>query len=348
MSEAPKATAPFIGLDARASRIFTDIIKNRVGVKPGEQVLIFGDTETELEVYQGFGTAIANAGGVLSILIQQAGGWDPKDIYNVPKPAQAALGAADVIIAATRSNSAAVYGTGQYRLKKSRTLAITERPFDAIINDTADYIEMANNAEKIAKLVESSRQVHVTSKKGTDFTAEIDKKSVAIHKEWKMLYQVGQCREEGDFAGAPDGELHYGPVITSGEGTIVIDGPIHNVTDALTEPVRLEVRKGTITEISGSKEARDMEDKIKRHKNANHISEVGMGINPALPLIGQSIHLEKKALGNVHLAYGRYMLRRYGDYADVDDMGPHGDFLIRNATYKLDGRVIVENTKLKI
>jgi len=348
MSAAPKATAPFLGLDSRATRIFSDLISNRLGVKPNEHVLIFGDTETELEAIQGLATAIANAGGVFTILIQPGNGWDASNLFAVTKPAQGALGLADVVIAATRSNSASTYGGGQYRSKKARTLALTERPFDAIINDTADYAQMAIDAEKLAKLVENSKEVRVTSKKGTDFTAKIDQRSVALHRKHKQLYQVGMCREEGDFAGAPDGEFHFGPVIDSGEGTIVVDGSILNVAHVLSEPVRLEVKKGRITEVSGAREARDLEAVLKRHGNANHISEIGLGLNPVLPMAGESVHLEKKALGNVHLAHGAYMLRRLGDYADVEDMGPHGDMVIRNATYALDGKVIVENARLKL
>ena len=66
------------------------------------------------------------------------------------------------------------------------------------------------------------------------------------------------------LAAIPAGEFAARPVPGTGEGTVVWDVSCHHPPGFLREPIKLTVRKGWVTDITGGIEAKQLKDYIKK------------------------------------------------------------------------------------
>ncbi len=341
-------------ISPQAMKVFDNIIKERIAVKPGEQVLIVADTDTELELINALIKAIKNVDGVFTVAIQPNAGWNADDLYALTKPMEKAYIGADVVIAATTASQASVYGRPQeFRAKMTlggtkRMFCVSERTFDIVASDTADYSEVHRISEQLRKNIIGGIKVRITSVGGTDLIADIP--IIKESDSWYRYSHHGYSRIPGEFGNSPDGEVHFPPIYHTIEGTIVVDGPIANVSKLPPDkPVRLDVEKGRIVSIEGGTDADKLKSVIKQY-NADYISEIGLGTNPEW----KRDLFSAKTLGNLHVAYGGWWGKQ--DLASIiaergneraDEAIPcklHGDMIIRQGTFEIDGKMIVDGT----
>ena len=199
------------------------------------------------------------------------------------------------------------------------------------------------------KKIVAGKRVRVTSVGGTELVAEIPR--IEESHPWVYMFSHdGFSRIPGEFGNCPDGEVHFPPIYTSIEGTIVLDGPIANVCMLPPDkPVELGVKKGRIVRIEGGKDAAKLRDLIKQHK-ADYISEIGLGTNP----IWDRDLFSGKSLGNLHVADGgwwgfqdRESIIAARGKDRVHEAIPckiHGDMVILKGTLEIDGEVIVDGS----
>ncbi len=208
-----------------------------------------------------------------------------------------------------------------------------------------DYEEMQSNAARLKKVLDASKEVHVTSPAGTDVTISIDGR--------KAMVDDGNFRTNGLGGNLPAGETFISPVVGSTKGTIVFDGTVDLPEQAVIpkKPVKVTFKDGYVDKITGGKEAAALLNVIKKgeamarekglcehEKNARHLGELGIGINFCAKMTGNLLEDEKVGK-TVHFAIGSNY-----DY-DAEAM-IHQDCLVMRPSMWVDGKQIMKNGDL--
>jgi leucyl aminopeptidase (aminopeptidase T) len=164
----------------------------------------------------------------------------------------------------------------------------------------------------------------------------------------------GTARELGIIGGICEGEVHFAPPNPTIEGTVIIDGPMGVLlpNDNPDKPIKLDVKEGKITSIEGGADAERLKEFL-TSIDGFYISEVALGINPHRIRNWTGIQYQKSVIGNLHVAYGGWW--GFQDRESViRDRGPeraseaipariHGDMVIHDGSYEVDGKAIMKN-----
>ena len=198
----------------------------------------------------------------------------------------------------------------------------------------ADYGRIAEASVKAAELLTQGATARLTTPAGTNFITSL----VGM----RGLADTGLFHKPGQFGNLPSGEAYIAPVENSAHGVIVFDGSMAGI-GIISEPIRLTVRNGYATKISGGKEAEQLRKLIQSFgRLGRNIAELGIGTNYKAKVTGNILEDEKVA-GTVHIALG--------DNASLGgtvSVPSHLDGLLLNPTLEIDGQIIMENGKLLI
>ncbi len=189
--------------------------------------------------------------------------------------------------------------------------------------------------EKLKKQFDDAEEIHITTEAGTDFYYNI--------KGISGISADGNYTEPGSGGNLPAGEVYAPPNGKRIEGTIIIDGSarVQNGTILAKEPIKLKVHDGNIIEISGGKEAKELENTLnwaasvaKHPGSVRRICEFGIGLNPKAKIIGATI-VDDKVLGTAHIGIGSNNWFGGNIYAII-----HLDQVFRNPKIEFDGKVV--------
>lgn len=320
----------------RGIRLADKIVRTLIMVKPGENVMIVADTETEPELtYSLFGT-VRSVGAEPTMLMMHS--TEPEELdKDITKPIQRAIEGTDVYIPATRTTGKAIMNPAvalALKNKKIRVLSLVRRTIDRMTTGagTADYEKLYELTKNLAKILEAGKRVRVTSNEGTDVTFSIEQRHCKA--------DAGYSRNPGDLAAFPDGEACLGPVEGTAEGTIVIDGPVMAVCGMPREPIKLTVKRGRVVGFSGGKEADKLRAVVTTTTNADNIGEFGIGTNPKAMII-DDVQETKKGLGRVHFALGDGTV-----FGGTLESPVHLDAVILKPRIEIDGRLIDVDERL--
>lgn len=173
-----------------------------------------------------------------------------------------------------------------------------------------DYALLRRNAKALKERIDAGKSVRVTSPAGTDVRFGIDGR--------RGRYDDGDFTLPGRGGNLPTGEVYVSPANGSAEGIIVFDGTVDLDTHAEMPdvPVRVRYEKGFAVEISGGETARKLESlldssaamareqgKPEEERNARHLGELGIGLNPNAKMSCNTLEDEKVG-GTVHFAIG--------------------------------------------
>jgi len=199
---------------------------------------------------------------------------------------------------------------------------------------TADYEEVRRLSERLARLLGKSGQVRLTTPEGTDLTLSV--------RDREIFPFYANVREPGACAALPDGEAAVSPVQGTAEGVLVNPFAIEKHEIGFPrEPMRLEVRQGTVVGISGGVEAEFLAQVLDgAGATARNIAEFALGTNPACRL-GASLREAKKAWGTAHIGIGDD--RSLGGSVESP---LHIDLIFRNPTVTADGVLLVEDGRI--
>jgi len=202
---------------------------------------------------------------------------------------------------------------------------------------TADYSNIAEDADHLMDLFRNAGKVRVTAPGETDITLDIEDRD----------FETDVLIKAGTFGNLPAGEIWCGPVENGTNGVIVCDGSIGDVGQ-VPVPLTIRIKDGRIV----SMESQD-EDFRKRLWELTHIDdmsdvvgELGIGLNPAAKLTGNLLE-DEKAGGTAHVAFGNNTEMPGGR----NTSSTHRDFLFYDPSMEVfykDGtsRVIMENGKI--
>lgn len=312
------------------------IVRTLLEVKPGEELVVVADPETDIEMLQAIAGVTQSIGAEYTIAIMPA--RPVEESLKMTKFIEKGLEAADVVIGMTKASGAACYSPVINRLRKEkglRQLSMVLRNLDIWTKGgaTADYGKMLVTARRLLDVWRKGEEIYVTTKKGTNLKATIGNISPFI--------EAGFATKPGEEAAFSDGEVSQGPLEGTAEGPVIVDGPVAHIGQPLT-PILLEIRRGRVVKIEGDeKGAKQLREIIERVKDANNFAEIGIGINPNCLTTGE-FEEEKKRLGNVHIAIGR----NTGSYGGTVSSMIHLDMVIYEATVKTDKDTLLLDGKL--
>lgn len=244
--------------------------------------------------------------------------------------------AVDVILCLTRYSLA---HTAARRVAEERGIAFLSMPeysrelleSDAI---AADYRSIVPMVVRYAGLLTSAGVIHVTTPRGTDLIMHAGgRKGNACPGLTNKAYLLGS---------PPDIEANVAPLEDKTEGVLVIDG---SVTDPrlglLHKPLYLKIEKGSIAGIRS--EDTETEAIVKELFEAVHdahayiVGEFGIGFNDKAVLCGNML-TDEGTKGCVHFGMGSNWT-----IGGQNKVGFHLDFVMKQATVKLDDVAVIED-----
>jgi hypothetical protein len=210
-----------------------------------------------------------------------------------------------------------------------------------------DYASMYKTAGRLSRILNSGKEVRLVSKSGTDAVISIDSR--------KALGDDRPFDIPGIGGNLPCGEVFISPKIEGVTGTFVFDGTItlDNSTVIPKRHVKVTMKDGYVDEISGGEEAKMLLNVVRKgelmareqnnrdlERNARHIGELGIGLNPAAKMTGNLLE-DEKLLKTVHIAIG-------SNYDFDANALIHQDCLIKEPDMWVDGRHIMKKGVLSV
>ncbi len=315
------------------------LVRTHLGVRPGEEVLLVADPLTEMEMAWALAGAVAEVGGEYTLAVMPSRALSRAT--ELTGCLDAALTRADVLVGLTGASGAPTYSAvvqEQLARKKLRALSMVMRSMDNWTKGAAlaDYEELERRGQALSQLWARGRQVEVRSEAGTHFTAGVTREPVM---DQVVIVECGIAREPGREAAFSDGEISQRPLAGTASGTLVVDGPMA-VIGGGDDPIHLEVRQGKVVSVAGGRRARRLQQILDEVPGADHIAEIGLGLN-SMALRNGDFEEEKKAAGNVHVALGDDVF-----YGGNHRCAVHLDMVIRDATFLVDGRPLAERGRI--
>ena len=249
----------------------------------------------------------------------------PKRAYHCADPSPLAVGAAkeaDVVIALTTTAlNSGTPGLRQIRSEggaKGKTpIWLWEEMNQEILIDgggsstEADVLAMCALQRRIGEVFDAGTEVRVTSRSGTDLTADITGYPPgALARRWGAV-PFERDGETGRFGLSPGtwpfGEFHVEPLPGTANGIVVWDETGQYPPGRWSEPVSLHVEAGRVVDITGGHEARMVRDYLERYGDENSRivgGEISIGTNRQCPPHTGNMRSEKKRYGAMHFGIG--------------------------------------------
>ena len=323
-------------IDAIKSAEF--VVHKLLAVKAGEEVVIVGDPDTDIEMMQALAGVIQGVGAEYNLVIMP--NRPPESSLTMTRFIEKGLEEADVFLGLTKSSGAACYSAVVERLRKGkglRQLSMVMRDLDILTKGgaTADYEAMMQEAQRLREAWSGAKKIHLSSPAGTDLKADLGVTEPFI--------ECGFANGPGGEAAFSDGEVSLGVNQGSAEGVVVIDGPSAYIGQPAS-PLKLTFKAGRLADISGDMRAgRALRDIVDKVEGADNFAEIGIGLNPACRKLGY-FEEEKKAYGAVHIALGR----NTGAYGGTVDAQVHMDMVFYDGTVKTDKGLLLKDGSLAI
>jgi leucyl aminopeptidase (aminopeptidase T) len=300
-------------------------------VQSGETVVLTADTGSDMEIVEAFARAAFTAGGKpMVIRVAQPGGEGQEAMPDLPHESlTGALLHADVWI---EFNSqfllySDIWETAMEKNQKLRYLII----YDATIQQLSQLVNkvdiplMGQLLNGIKKLLDQAKTISVKSKRGTDFTFELNHDHV-------IDLDDGQY-DKPKFGTLP-GYINIVPKFDTMAGSIVFD-ELMEVGMVKDTHLEFKMEKGKIVDFVGSGKAADMKAFVESFDDENmfKISHMMISLNPGVRALTGSIVIDERIYGGIDLGFG---------HTSPIDAPPHG----QPAKSHFDG--IVENTSIWI
>jgi aminopeptidase len=306
-------------------------VRDCMGTKPGERVLIVTDEPLRTIGYA-LWKAAKDLGAevmLIEILPRETNGAEaPKEVAELMKMVDVVLCPTSKSLTHTDSRRAASAAGARV----ATLPGVTEEIMIRCMN--ADYNAIAARTIRECEELEKTSIVTVKAPAGTDVILPI--------KGRKAHASSGLFREKGLWGNLPTGESYLAPIEGESQGIVVVDGSMAQV-GMLIEPIRIVVKDGYATDITGGPEAKRLIDLFEPHgKDARTVAEFGVGTNDKAILTGEILE-DEKVMGTIHIAFG-----------DNKSMGgsvrvaSHLDGLVKEPTVWFDGRKVMGGGRLLI
>lgn len=307
-----------------------NVMKQCMGVKPGESVLIVTDpTRRDLVgIFETAAREITHKVEVVSFTGQTENAQEPP--LNVAQ----AMKQADVALLVTSLSISHTQARKQACASGCRIASMPTITREMIIRTlSSDYSKINRLSSLLADILTKGKNVTITAPGGTDITMFLGNRIGDA--------DGGIFTQPGDFGNLPAGEASIGPIEETTQGILVIDGALAEIE--LDQPVNVKIKNGLAVDFRGGQAAdtfQRLADKV--GKGGRAVAELGVGTNNLARLSSNVLEAEK-VYGTVHIALGNNT--SYGGKINVPF---HTDGVIKSPTLTIDGRVIVRDNKVLV
>lgn len=320
-----------------------ELVKNamvpyRLNLEAGDRLLLVADTGTDPLVVQAFMTAAVTL-GIEATLAMSAP--LPYHHAELNPTIVAAMDGADLVHLITSTGSLHGRSAHARQLEGKRFVASEEITAEMLRKGatTADYEYMNRLGEELRALWRGGRKLHITTRNGMDFRADIGGRPCWI--------TAGLVLENPGLdlccCAFPDGEVGIAPVEDSCEGTVVWDTSMHHV-GLIDEPIVARIEKGRAVEITGGAEAQRLREYLEANGDEGSyvIGETSIGINEAARVTGL-VREDKKLRGSIHIALGMNT-----DTGGLVASKTHVDGIIRRPTLHIDDQLVIDDGNIVV
>lgn len=311
-------------------------VRRMAGVKPGENLLILADTETDPEVAQACFDAGIEAGARASLLTIPF--MSPTDTSELDGATIGAIAGADVVIGVcetmfTEKESTETALESSVRIASTNVKGMEDFAIEGIRD--VDYPLMIEVGTRIGELWRKTELCRVTSPLGTDISFDIRDRPIDLG--------TGMATEPGQADFFPGVSVANAPIEKTIQGTIVVDGniPPGRLPSA---PVTLQVKDGVIVDFEGGEDADALRAYFAESGDpiSTHLCHFTLGLNPRARTSG-SVHQDEHVLGAVTFGFGSQAPAFGGA---VPPCNVHCDVVLTTAKIECDGRVMLEDNRL--
>lgn len=156
-----------------------------------------------------------------------------------------------------------------------------------------DWKGLAAITRQTARKLGSAEKVMIKTENGTDISFSV--------KGRRALADTGILTAPGSFGNLPAGEAYVAPVEGTAQGRLVLEWA---PTRILESPVTLEVKEGSVVDVSGEEPyAEQLRMKLSERKENCNIAELGIGTNSRAKRPDNILESEK-IMGTIHIALG--------------------------------------------
>ncbi len=319
-------------------------VKECMGVRPGEKVVIISDCNTT-KIGKNLKCAAQNITD--DVKFYNLNSYGDRPLTYFPEDIEQQADLADVTFWTAKSYDRELESLRMPFIKT----AVEGGRHGHMVNVTEDVMEqgMAVDYQKIKEFTEKLREklvetetIRVKNEQGTDIKA-------TFSDEYNWVPSTGVYKEEGYWGNLPDGEIYTVPLTM--EGTLVIDGMLgdhfpnrYDHEDLQKTPLIVEVEnngKPRATEVRCENEElkEEIEDYLSRNECTPIVGEFGLGTNIFLEGFTNNSLLDEKYPG-VHIAFGDPL----GIETNADWSCPeHLDMILTKTNVWLDDEKILED-----
>ncbi|MCS7240984.1 MAG: hypothetical protein NZ651_07060 [Candidatus Bipolaricaulota bacterium] len=308
----------------KAARTIVEYVGN---VKPGENVLIYVDTQGDIHAANYLAAAAHAAGAQVSLLLFET---RPEVDLEPPAPLAAAMAAADLVIELAERY---IIHTRAYlrALQSARVLCLSGLTCEMMKRCVADvdYPKMLEFGDALAGVLQQGNRMEIKTPAGTAIVCELRGRPVE--------HNAGRICKAGEesFLG---GQVSWYPVKETINGTLVFDGSVWPPHDLgrLQEPIELVVERGEIKGVHGGREARRLKSWLESFSDPKMfmIAHFSYGFNPGARLTGRILE-DERVFGSIEVGIGAQV-----SSFEVELASAHTDGVMLSPSVLLDREVI--------
>ena len=218
----------------------------------------------------------------------------------------------------------------KYELRK-RLVSILCSPSQIDCNSgLVETSKLSRLACELYEYLKNTREVNITTSMGTNISAEIG----------QPFCEDGDYSQPSSGGDYPSGEIGFGPVEGTVNGTIVYDFKMKHIGLFATSFLEMKIRNDRVERVVGQK--RELFSRLVADYGdiINYVSEVSIGVNPLkIKVRCKDSIVEEKNLGTVHFGHG-------GNLSYGNRVGKHLDGVLTKPTIKLDNTILMQEGKL--
>lgn len=299
-------------------------------IKPGENVVISGDTASDKRVIDAVAGAVYAIGGVPTIINYATA---PTVGLQPPAPIAAAVAKADVWIEFTYSyimhskafRDAMDFGT--------RYICLTGMDVEMLVNTISrvDYTTMIELGEYMKSVLEQTDEVRIKCPNGTNLVA---------YNRGRGIRHSGQLATKKGYPIMLGGQISWCPIESTINGTLVFDGAIFPPLELgkLNNPITLHLEEGRVIKVVGGAEAKIFENWLHSFNDDNmfRLAHYSLGFNPGVTKVTGRIVEDERVFGCMEFGIGSQGAAIMGEFWTA---ASHTDGIVLKPTIIFDGKV---------
>jgi leucyl aminopeptidase (aminopeptidase T) len=321
--------------DLELAKSARTLIEEMIKLKPGEEILIYADTESDWRVVEETAKAAYTSGGNVSIFRYST----PRGVAEaadsaIPKPLAVAMQNCDIMI--EFSNKYLLYSTPWIKAmetNKVRYLCLSGMTADMMVRciGNINIPILVEFQEKIAELTKKARKMRITTPAGMDIEFE--------NSPERPIFREGIVNKKpGEYMLI--GQVDWAPMEDSINGIIIFDGSVWPPEELrlVKNPICLEVEAGAVKKIYGGREAKVFDRWLKNFNDPAmyNIAHIAYGCNPGAKLTGYIVE-DERIWGSVEWGLGHQAKSFKGKACPAKS---HTDGICLNTSIWMDGQQI--------